>query len=195
MPTVSMFKTLNLFLVLVLVLVLSSTTLIAQKISSIPRPTAPVDSGAVLLFNGWYLPSYKPVGAEADTTGALLSLFRKRRYAGYAYTIPFMVGMFLAVPISSTNAYGQTTTADEAIAPPLGIPILVATVVGFIVHATSYNKAHLLTVDQAYAAGQPIPAKYRRRLAPQHFTEAAFLREALFQQMQRENRQSQPTLK
>lgn len=183
-----MFK--NLYLLLALLLF--SSPLFAQTTpTKLTPPTVAPDSGAVLLFNGWYLPIYKPAGAEADTTGALLALFIKQRRAGYAFVIPFFTGMFLAVPLS-TNHGGYTQTAEKAISPPLGIPILAATVVGFIIHSTAYNKGHLLAVDQAYAAGKPIPAKYRRRLKQHHFVEAAALREALFQQMRREQR-LQPT--
>jgi hypothetical protein len=184
---------------LLLVLVLFGTTLFAQSTSAslplVPPATAPADSGAVLLFNGWYLPRYQPQGAEADTTGALLSMFRRRRVAGYAFTIPFIVGMSLALPISSTDSYGRTTVASEAISPPLGIAVLAGTLAGFIAHANTYNKKHLIAVDHAYAAGKPIPAKYRRNLKQQHFEEAAYLREALRQQMQREQLQTSNTSK
>ncbi len=152
---------------------------------------APSDSGAVLLFNGWYLPRYAPKATEADTTGALLSLFRKRRYAGLLYTLPFIAGMTLALPISSTDRYGQTTVAAEAISPTLGVALLAGTLVGFITHASKFNKAHLVAVDKAYAAGRSIPAKYRNQLNAGHFNEAAFLREALRQQMEREQLQRQ----
>ncbi|HEX8426499.1 hypothetical protein [Hymenobacter sp.] len=156
-----------------------------------PSVPAAVDSGAVLVFNGWYLPRYQPKGAEADTTGALLALFRKRRRAGLVYTLPFIAGMSLALPISTSDAYGRTTTvAEEAISPPLGIAVLSATGVGFIVHATSFNKAHLVAVDRAYAAGKPIPTKYRRKLNAQHFADAAYVREALRQQMERDRLQT-----
>ncbi|MEJ7663995.1 MAG: hypothetical protein WKG07_32920 [Hymenobacter sp.] len=64
--------------------------------------------------------------------------------------------------------------------------MLAGTMVGFIVHANRFNKSHLLAVDRAYAAGQPIPARYRRLLNDRHFAEAALLREALAQQMARE---------
>jgi hypothetical protein len=165
---------------------------------AVPVPAAalatPVDSGAVLLFNGWYLPRYAPKAVEADTTGALLSLFRKRRYAGWLYTVPFIAGMTLALPISSTNRYGQTSVADEAISPPLGVVLLGGAVAGFIAHATKFNKAHLVAVDKAYAAGQPIPAKYRSQLNASHFNEAAFLREALRQQMEREQQRREAGL-
>lgn len=151
------------------------------------------DSGAVLVFNNWYLPRYQPSATSgADTTGALLSLFRKRRYAGFLYSIPFIVGVSLALPLSSTDRYGQQHVADEAISPPLGSAVLAATVVGFIVHATKFNKNHLLALDRAYAAGRPIPAPYRRLLRQQHFAEAAYLREALAQQMARERLAAPP---
>lgn len=153
---------------------------------AVPSAVLPADTGAVLLFNDWYLPAYRPGSAAADTTGALLSLFRKRRYAGWLYALPFIAGMSLALPISSTDANGQTTVAAEAISPPAGVGILGATLVGFVLHASAFNKAHLRAVDQAYAAGQPIPARYRRQLNSTHFAEAAFLREALSQQMARE---------
>lgn len=160
-------------------------------VAPVATAPAPADSGAVLLFNGWYLPRYAPKATEADTTGALLSLFRKRRYAGLLYTLPFIAGMTLALPISSTDRNGQTTVADEAISPPLGVAVLAGTVVGFITHASKFNKAHLVAVDKAYAAGQPIPAKYRSQLNASHFQEAAYLREALRQQMEREQLQRQ----
>jgi hypothetical protein len=148
---------------------------------------APTNSGAVLLFNGWYLPRYQPSATSgADTTGALLSLFRKRRYAGCLYMIPFIVGISLALPISTTDSYGQQHVASEAISPPLGSAILGATLVGFIMHATKFNKGHLVAVDEAYAAGKPIPAQYRQLLKARHFEEAAYLREAIRQQMARE---------
>lgn len=153
-----------------------------------PVPPTPVeaDSGAVLLFNGWYLPSYRPGTPAADTAGALLSLFRKRRYAGLLFTVPFIVGMSVALPIASRDANGGRTVAAEAISPPLGSAILAATAVGFIMHATKFNKGHLLAVDKAYAAGQPIPRKYRSQLNANHFAEAAYLRAAIAQQQARE---------
>ena len=152
----------------------------------LPRPEVVADSGAVLLFNGWYLPAYQPNGAAADTTGALLSLFRKRRYAGWVFAVPFIVGMSVALPLASTDRYGQRQVAAEAISPPIGSAILVGTLVGFIAHAAKFNKSHLLAVDQAYAAGRPIPYKYRSQLNASHFAEAAYLREAIAQQKARE---------
>lgn len=186
-------------LVLLLLLLLAGVAGYAQPAppaapsanSAVATVPPAADSGAVLLFNGWYLPRYAPKTTEADTTGALLSLFRKRRYAGWLYTLPFIAGMTLALPISSTDRYGQTTVADEAISPPLGFAIVGGTVVGFIMYATKFNKAHLVAVDKAYAAGQPIPAKYRSQLNASHFNEAAYLREALRQQMEREQLQRQ----
>lgn len=168
----------------------STPVAVAPAVTAAP----PTDSGAVLLFNGWYLPRYTPKATEADTTGALLSLFRKRRYAGWLYTVPFIVGMSLALPISSTDRYGQTTVADEAISPPLGFTMVAGTVVGFILHASKFNKAHLVAVDKAYAAGRPVPARYRSQLNASHFNEAAFLREALRQQMEQEQQRRQAGL-
>lgn len=147
-----------------------------------PMPAVAPDTGAVLLFNGWYLPSYRPGTPAADTTGALLSLFRKRRYAGLLFTVPFIVGVSLALPIASRDQYGHQQVAAEAISPPLGSAILLGTVVGFIVHATKFNKGNLVAVDKAYAAGRPIPRKYRSQLNATHFAEAAYLREAIAQQ-------------
>lgn len=175
-----------------LLLLLSSTALCAQSLTPPPAAsatTAVADTSAVLIFNGWYLPAYRP-SSGADTTGALLSLFRKRRYAGWLFTIPFIAGMSLALPISSTNRYGQQQVAEEAISPPLGSAILVATIGGFIAHATKFNKGHLVAVDKAYAADQPIPVKYRRQLNASHFAEAAYLREAIAQQKARERLRS-----
>jgi hypothetical protein len=161
----------------------------AQSPTTAPRlGTVAADSGAVLVFNNWYLPRYHASATSgADTTGALVSLFRKRRYAGFLYAIPFTVGISLALPLSRTDQYGrQQRITEEAISPPLGSAVLAATLAGFIVHANKFNKSHLLAVDRAYAAGQPIPARYRRLLKDQHFAEAAVLREALAQQMARE---------
>ncbi|TGE07629.1 hypothetical protein [Hymenobacter fodinae] len=184
-----MFKPLGLLLGLLL---LCTTSSFAQA-PALPAPPNAAEAGAVLVFNGWYLPKFEPKGAEADTTGALLSMFRRRRTAGWLYTVPFIVGMSLALPISSTDSYGHTTVAEEAISPPLGTVILGGTVVRFILHASMLNKAHLRAVDVAYAAGTPIPAKYRRRLNAAHFAEAAYIREALRQQMAREQLQTQAT--
>ena len=186
-----------------LLLLLTSLAASAQQVpAGIPAPSAPVavlppvaaaDSGAVRLFNGWYLPRYTTQATGADTTGALLSLFRKRRYAGWLYALPFMAGMTLALPISSTDRYGQSQVADEAISPPLGVALLAGTVVGFITHASKFNKAHLEAVAKAYAAGRPVPARYRSQLNADHFQEAAYLREALRQQMEREQLQRAAT--
>ena len=182
------------FRLLLPLFLLSSVVLRAQTAAqpaavaptAVQPPAAVPDSGAVLLFNGWYLPSYQPGAGAADTTGALLSLFRKRRYAGWLYAVPFIVGATLALPIASRDQYGRQQVASEAISPPLGSAILVGTLVGFIAHATKFNKGHLLAVDQAYAAGRPIPLKYRSQLNASHFAEAAYLREALAQQKARE---------
>jgi peptidoglycan/LPS O-acetylase OafA/YrhL len=178
--------TIRLFVCL-LAAVLLSLPLAAQTTSPPPLGSAAADLGAVLVFNNWYLPRYEPgARAGADTTGALLSLFRKRRYAGYLYTIPFIVGVSLALPISSTDQYGKQHVASEAISPPIGSAVLAATLVGFIVHANRFNKNHLIAIDRAYAAGTPIPARYRRLLNERHFAEAAVLREAIAQQKARE---------
>ena len=182
-----------LFLMLPLFL-LSSSVAMAQTPAvtgppamATPRPNVlPADIGAVLLFNGWYLPAYRAGSSAADTTGALLSLFRKRRYAGFLFAVPFILGATLALPIASTDANGTRTVASEAISPPLGSAILLGTMVGFIAHATKFNKAHLVAVDGAYAAGRPIPRKYRSQLNASHFAEAAYLREAIAQQKARE---------
>lgn len=167
-----------------------SLPLAAQSPAPSPPPlgAAPADSGAVLVLNNWYLPPYKATATSgADTTGALLSLFRKRRYAGILYAIPLIAGLSLALPISRTDQYGrQQAVTTEAASPPLGIAILAGTVAGFIVHASKFNKNHLVAVDRAYAAGQPIPARYRRLLRERHFAEAALLREAIAQQKARE---------
>lgn len=178
--------------VLLLTLLLGAATVGRTQTVATPEPSnsgnaaIASDSGAVLLFNGWYLPLYEPRAGVADSTGALLSLFRKRRYAGWLYTIPLIAGMSLALPLSSTDRYGQTTVADEAISPPVGILVLAGTVGGFIAHATKFNKGHLLAVSKAYTTGQPIPAKYRSQLNNNHFAEAAYFREALRQQVERE---------
>ena len=181
---------------LLLLFCLSAATRLAQAqptaaavppLPTVAPPAAP-DSGAVLVFNGWYLPAYASARTGvADTTGALLSLFRNRRYAGWLFTVPFIVGMSLALPISTHDRYGnQTSVASEAISPPIGSVVLLGTLVGFIGHATRFNKAHLEAVDKDYAAGKPIPVRYRRILAANHFAEAAYLRTALRQQMERE---------
>ena len=167
-----------------------SLPLAAQSTASPPPLGAdPADSGAVLVLNNWYLPrSRASATSGADTTGALLSLFRKRRYAGFLYTIPFIAGMSLTFRLSSTDQNGRQQVADKAISPPLGIAILVGTVAGFIVHANKFNKGHLIAVDRAYASGRPIPARYRSLLRERHFAEAALLREAIAQQQAREQR-------
>ena len=156
-----------LLLLMLPLFLLNSSTAVAQTPAvtgppamATPRPNVlPTDTGAVLLFNGWYLPTYRAGSSAADTTGALLSLFRKRRYAGFLFAVPFILGASLALPIASTAANGTRTVASEAISPPLGSAILLGTVVGFIAHATKFNKAHLVAVDGAYAAGRPIPRK------------------------------------
>lgn len=166
-----------------------SLPLAAQTTAPPPPGAAAADSGAVLVFNNWYLPRYQPgARAGADTTGALLSLFRKRRYAGFLYAVPLIAGMSLTFRLASTDQYGRQQVTDKAISPPLGIAVLAGTAVGFIVHATKFNKSHLVAVDRAYAAGTPIPARYRRLLRERHFAEAAVLREAIAQQRAREQR-------
>ena len=175
-------------LLCLLALLLLGRAGVAQTTTASPPPLGAVaaDSGAVLVFNDWYLPRYRRTATSgADTTGALLSLFRKRRYAGILYTIPFIAGISLALPLSTTDRQGQQHVASEAISPPIGSLILAGTLVGFIVHATHFNKSHLIVVDRAYAAGKPIPASYRRLLADRHFAEAALLREAITQQQAR----------
>lgn len=117
---------------------------------------------------------------------ALLSLFRKRRYASFLHTILFIVGMSLALPVSTTNSRGQQHVTGEAVSPPLGGAVRAATAAGFIMHANRFNKSLLLAIDRGYAAGQPMTARYRRLLNDQHFTEAALLREGLAQQIARE---------
>lgn len=171
-------------LCLLAALLLASGPLTAQTPSPAPLGTVAADSGAVLVFNDWYLPAYRP-GTGADTTGALLSLFRKRRYAGFLFMAPAIVGLSLTFRLSSTDQYGQQHVADKAISPPLGIAILAGTLGGFIYHAHRFNKTHLIALDRAYAQGHPIPASYRTLLTERHFAEAALLREALAQERAR----------
>lgn len=167
---------------------------VAQTVPPPALGAAAADSGAVLVLTNWYLPAYRATATSgADTTGALVSLFRKRRYAGFLYTIPFITGVSLALPLSSTDQYGRQHVASEAISPPLGSLILAGTVAGFIAHASRYTKQRLVAIDRAYAAGQPIPARYRRLLRDQHFAEAALLREAIAQQRAREQVGSPPS--
>ena len=175
-------------------LLLLSPTLRAQTTQAPPAPqlVARADSGAVLIGNGWYLPRYAP-GAGADTTGALFAMFHRHRTAGWLFVIPYSVGMVLTFPLSNTNRAGVTTVADKAIAPPLGIPILAGTVVGFIAHANKFNKKHLRTVSQNYMLGQPVPPRYRQLLTPRNFEEAAYVREAMRQQLEREKLSSAAT--
>lgn len=161
---------------------------LAAQSTAPPLGAAPADAGAVLVFNDWYLPHYQSTATSgADSTGALLSLFRKRRYAGFLYTAPLIVGLSLALPLSRTDQYGrQQRVTQEAISPPLGIGVLAGTLVAFIVHANKFNKSHLVAIDRAYAAGQPLPARYRHLLRERHFAEAALLRAAIAQQQARE---------
>ena len=92
----------------------------------------------------------------------------------------------MALHLSSTDRYGQRQVSAEAISPPLGAAILGATVRGFRQAHHQFNQAHWVAVAQVYAAGQPIPARYRSQLNANHFAETAYLREALAQQKARE---------
>ena len=104
------------FYCLLLPLLLVSTALFAQ-VPAIAPPTPPTpptaDTDAVLLFNGWYLPTYQPGKPTADTTGALLSLFRKRRYAGPLFAVPFIVDISLPLLLSSTDRYGLRQVTNK----------------------------------------------------------------------------------
>ena len=183
-------------LTLLVGLLLLGSTLRAQTTPApslpAPRLLAQADSGAVLVGNGWYLPRYAP-GTGADTTAALFAMFHRHRAAGWLFTIPYFAGMVLTLPLSHTDRAGNTVVADKAIAPPLGIPILAGTVVGFIAHANKFNKKHLRAVSQGYMLGQPVPVRYRQLLTPRNFEEAAYVREAMRQQLERDKLSSSAT--
>ncbi|MBC7448078.1 MAG: hypothetical protein H7330_08470 [Hymenobacteraceae bacterium] len=162
----------------------------ALPLNLTPKPAAKPapDSGAVLIPNGWYLPRYDSTPGVADTTGALLALFRRKRVNGWLFGAPWITGVLLALPIAERDQFGNTVSRSEAIAPGLGFPLMVGAIAGLIVHTSGYRKSRLQLLDRAYATGTLLPARYRHKLKEDDFAEAAILRWMVRLQQERDRR-------
>ena len=60
-----------------------------------------------------------------------------------------------------------------------------------VLRYTTYTRRRLNTITRAYEAGQPIPARLRRKLRAKHFVQAGMMRVAIVQQWQQYRAQQQ----
>ncbi|GGF17224.1 hypothetical protein GCM10011383_30830 [Hymenobacter cavernae] len=133
----------------------------------------------------WYLPYYDKHSMAADTAGALISLFVQKRTNAWLYLLGVPVGLSMLQP-TVTSVNGRVVDKDP---PPgwqvaIGVPVIGASALGYIMRLTTYSKIKLNTIQQNYEQGVPIPAKLRRKLKSKHFANAAYMREAVRRDLQ-----------
>lgn len=175
-----------------LVLMACSTATWAQTVTApiSPLPTAP--DSIPKTFGRWYLPHYQQNAAVADTTGALVALFARKRANTWWYLPIFGLGIALIQPGErSTNGVRTGSIAPESWQYAVGIPLMIGGVAPIIGRLSTYSRDRLRTIQQAYEMGKPIPASLRRKLKPRYFASAAVMRVAIVQQLQMEKLRAQ----
>lgn len=119
--------------------------------------------------------------ARTDTLDAVTGLFMARRSAGawpLVILLPvarIMAGATATTPASSPYAPQQAAPSDGSVAAGLGL--MGAGLVFMLVHNAPYSQARLATLQDAYRAGQPLPAAIRHKLRPHHLVAGRRYRE------------------
>jgi hypothetical protein len=160
-----------------------------------PAPISPlstVPDSIPKTFGRWYLPHYEQSAVVADTAGALVALFARKRTNTWWYLPIFGLGIAMIQPgESSTNGVRTGSIAPESWQYAVGIPLMIGGVAPIIGRLSTYSRDRLRTIQQAYEAGKPIPASLRRKLKPRYFASAAVMRVAIVQQLQMEKLRAQ----
>lgn len=140
----------------------------------------------------WYIPHYQSSATVADTAAALVSLFQYKRLNAWWYLPIVPVGVAMLQP---TKTYVNDRLYDTTPAPAwqwaVGVPAVVGGAGAIVLRYTTYTRRRLNTITRAYEAGQPIPAKLRRKLRAKHFVQAGMMRVAIAQQWQQMRAQLQ----
>lgn len=175
-----------------LVLAALSATAQAQTttapISSLPT----VPDSIPKTFGRWYLPHYEQSSTVADTTGALVALFVRKRTNTWWYLPVFGLGIAMIQPGESrTNGVKTGSIAPDSWQYAVGIPLMIGGVAPIIGRLSTFSRSRLRTIQQEYEAGKPIPASLRRKLKPRYFASAAIMRVAIVQQLQMEKLRAQ----
>jgi hypothetical protein len=175
-----------------LVLAAFSTVTQAQTVTAPISALPTVPDSIPKMFGRWYLPHYTQSGTVADTTGALVALFARKRVNTWWYLPIFGLGIAMIQPgESSTNGVRTGSIAPESWQYAVGIPLMIGGVAPIIGRLSTYSRDRLRTIQQAYEAGKPIPASLRRKLKPRYFASAAVMRVAIVQQLQMEKLRAQ----
>ena len=143
----------------------------------------------------WYIPHYQSSTSVADTAAALVSLFVHKRLNGWWYLPAVPVGLAALQP---TKTYINDRLVDTDPPPAwqvaIGVPLMVGGAGAIVLRYTTYSRRRLNAITHAYEAGQPIPAKFRRKLRPKHFVEAGMMRVSIVQQWQQAKAKAQAPL-
>lgn len=161
---------------------------VTAPISSLPT----VPDSIPKTFGRWYLPHYEQNATVADTTGALVALFARKRLNTWWYLPVFGLGIAMIQPGErSTNGVRTGSIDPESWQYAVGIPLMLGGVAPIIGRLSTYSRDRLRTIQQAYEAGKPIPASLRRKLKPRYFASAAVMRVAIVQQLQMDKLRAQ----
>ena len=143
-------------------------------------------------FGRWYLPHYQTSPTVADTAGALVALFARKRVNTWWYLPIFGLGVAMVLPgEKTTNGVRTGSVPPESWQYAVGIPLMIGGVAPIIGRLSTYSRDRLRTIQQAYEAGKPIPASLRGKLKPRYFASAAIMRVAIVQQLQMEKLRAQ----
>jgi hypothetical protein len=157
----------------------------AQTVTPPISPIATIPDSIPKTFGRWYLPHYQQSSTVADTAGALVALFARKRSNTWWYLPIFGLGVALIQPgEKSTNGVRTGSVDPEPWQYAVGIPLMAGGVASIISRLSIYSRDRLRTIQQDYEAGKPIPASLRRKLKPRYFANAAIMRVAIVQQLQ-----------
>lgn len=182
-----------LFRIITLGLLLNGCSYAAQAQSSAAPAVSPATPDSVpTTFGKWYLPAYQPNPSVADTAGALVSLYSRKRSNTWWWLPVSPLGLsFLQSGTQYVNGIKTKDLPPDSWQYAVGVPLLIGGVTAIVVRLSTYSRTDLAQVVRAYQAGQPIPAKLRRKLRPVYFANAAIMRVTIEQQLQLQQLQEQ----
>ncbi|MBJ6142111.1 hypothetical protein [Hymenobacter sp. BT559] len=164
----------------------------AQTATAPISPLSTVPDSIPRTFGRWYLPHYQESATVADTAGALVALFARKRANTWWYLPIFGLGIALIQPgEKTTNGVRTGSSPPDSWQYAAGIPLMIGGVAPIIGRLSTYSRSRLRTIQQDYEAGKSIPASLRRKLKPRYFASAAIIRVAIVQQLQMEKLRAQ----
>lgn len=136
-------------------------------------------------FGKWYLSHYEPSATVADTTGALVCLFAKKRSNTWWWLPAAPLGLAFVQPgEEAVNGIKTRDIPPDSWQYAVGIPLMIGGISGIVVRLSTYSRDNLQQIQRNYESGKPIPAKWRRKLKPVYFANAAIMRVTIMQQLQ-----------